>query len=92
MSAMQRHKGAAGKGESAALIGDRAGWDARRRVRQHDGDSDLLGVPGWTIEMKRHARQLRTDIAAWWRQGAASTRAMAFHIFQPLPSFHNGWL
>jgi hypothetical protein len=40
-----------------------------------DGDSDLLGVPGWAIEVKRHARAQRGDIAAWWRQAVEQTGA-----------------
>ena len=46
MGAMQRTKGQTGEREAAALIRDLTGWDVRRRVRQHDGDSDLEGVPG----------------------------------------------
>lgn len=68
MSAMQRTKGQAGEREIAALVRDLTGWDVRRRVRQHVGDSDLEGVSGWSIEVKRHARVLRSDIAAWWAQ------------------------
>jgi hypothetical protein len=68
VSAMSRTKGKAGEREIAALIRDLTGWDVRRRVRQHDGDSDLMGVAGWSVEVKRHARALRSDIAAWWQQ------------------------
>ena len=63
MGATSRTKGQAGEREVAVLIRDFTGWDVRRRVRQHDGDSDLMGV-----EVKRHARALRGDIAAWWQQ------------------------
>ena len=68
MSKSQRTKGQSGEREVAALIRDLPGWDVRRRVRQHDGDNDLLGVPGWAIEVKRHAKAQRGDIRAWWRQ------------------------
>jgi hypothetical protein len=68
MGAMSRTKGKAGEREIAALIRDLTGWDVRRRVRQHDGDSDLMGVPGWSIEVKRHARATRADLASWWQQ------------------------
>lgn len=47
MSAMQRNKGKAGERELTGLLRDLTGWDVQRRVRQHDGDSDLVGVPGW---------------------------------------------
>lgn len=68
MGMMQRSKGKVGEREIAALVRDLTGWDVRRRVRQHDGDSDLLGVPGWSIEVKRYASAGPADIAAWWRQ------------------------
>lgn len=68
MGASQRRKGNSGELEAAGIIRDLTGWDAKRRVRQHDGDSDLLGVPGWAIEVKRHKKADRGDIAAWWRQ------------------------
>jgi hypothetical protein len=71
MSAMQRNKGARGERELAALIADATGWTVKRRIRQHQGDSDLEGVPGWSIECKRHARATRSDIAAWCRQAVA---------------------
>ena len=68
MSASQRNKGKAGERELAAAIRDATGWDVRRRVRQHDGDSDLEGVPGWSVESKRHKAAQRGDIRAWWAQ------------------------
>jgi hypothetical protein len=74
MGAMQRTKGQTGEREAAALIRDLTGWDVRRRVRQHDGDSDLEGVPGWSVEIKRHASASRGDIAAWWAQAVAQAR------------------
>jgi hypothetical protein len=71
MGAMQRTKGQAGEREAAAIIRDLTGWDAQRRVRQHDGDSDILGVPGWAVEVKRHATATPGLIASWWRQACA---------------------
>lgn len=65
MSGMQRNKGKAGEREIAGLLRDLTGWDVQRRVRQHDGDSDLLGVPGWAVEVKRCAKPA---MAAWWKQ------------------------
>ncbi len=81
MSRMQRTKGAVGEREAAVLIRDLTGWDVRRRVRQHDGDSDLTGVPGWSVEIKRHARALRGDLAGWWAQAVAqAARASAWPV------------
>ena len=65
MSAFSRTKGNRGEREVVGLIRDLLGLDASRRVRQHDGDSDVLGVPGWAIEVKNCA-DLR--LAEWWRQ------------------------
>ncbi|NZA00578.1 hypothetical protein H0I39_00080 [Ottowia beijingensis] len=56
MGAMSRTKGKVGEREIAALLAELTGCDVRRRVRQHDGDSDLEGLPGWCVEVKRHAR------------------------------------
>ncbi len=71
MSAMQRNKGKAGEREAAALIRDLTGWEAKRRVRQHDGDSDILGVPGWSVEVKRTATATHAERARWWAQAVA---------------------
>ena len=74
MSGMSRTKGQTGEREIAAIIRDLTGWDVRRKVRQHDGDSDLEGVPGWSVEVKRHAGAGRADIARWWMQTSAQAR------------------
>lgn len=71
MSAMQRTKGRAGEREIAAIVRDLTGWDVRRRVRQHEGDSDLDGVPGWSVEVKRHRTASRAEVARWWLQTVA---------------------
>jgi hypothetical protein len=68
MSALQPNKGKAGEREIAAIVRDLTGWDVRRRVRQHGGDSDLEGVPGWSVEVKRHRTAARGDLARWWQQ------------------------
>jgi len=68
---MQRTKGQAGERECAALIADLTGWKVTRRVRNHAGDSDLVGVPGWSVEVKRHRTAGRADVAGWWRQACA---------------------
>ena len=68
MSAMQRTKGQSGEREIAGIVRELTGWDVRRRVRQHDGDSDLEGVPGWSVEVKRHRTAERGEIARWWAQ------------------------
>ncbi len=52
MSAAQREKGKRGEREVAGIIKTLLGVDVRRRVRQHEGDSDLEGIDGWVIEVK----------------------------------------
>jgi len=68
MGLKSRTKGASGERELAALVHELTGWNVRRRVRQHEGDSDLEGVPGWSIEVKRHATATRSDIRVWYEQ------------------------
>lgn len=74
MGMMSRTKGKAGEREAAAIIRDISGWDIQRRVRQHDGDSDLLGVNGWVIEVKRYAKADRADIRTWWTQAVEQSK------------------
>ena len=68
MGLKSRTKGKAGEREIAALIRDLTGWDVKRKVRQLDGESDLEGVPHFSIEVKRHATATRADIRGWWEQ------------------------
>lgn len=70
MTKMQRTKGQAGEREAAALLASITGHEVKRRVRQHDGDSDL-DFPGWAVEIKRHAEAPPHSIAGWWRQCVA---------------------
>lgn len=84
MGAMQRTKGQAGEREVAALVRDLTGWDVKRRVRQHDGDSDLEGIPGWSVEVKRHASATRSDIAGWWRQAVTQAKGLLPVLFYRL--------
>ena len=75
MSAMSRTKGQSGEREMAALLTQVTGHDVRRRVRQHDGDSDLEGVPGWSIECKRYATAKPGHIyGMWWPQALAQAQ------------------
>jgi hypothetical protein len=70
MTNMQRTKGQAGEREAAALLAKITGHEVKRRVRQHDGDSDL-DFPGWSVEIKRHAEAPPHSITTWWRQAVA---------------------
>jgi hypothetical protein len=68
MGATSRTKGKVGEREIAAVISGLTGFEVKRRVRQHEGDSDLEGIPGWTAEVKRHKRATRGQIGVWWYQ------------------------
>ena len=41
------------------------------RQPQHEGDSDILGVPGWSIEVKRVEKTDPADIRRWWGQAVS---------------------
>jgi len=68
MGKASREKGKRGEREAANLIRDWTGWDIRRRVRQHDGDSDLEGIPGWSVEVKNVSRPTLGMVAQWVSQ------------------------
>ncbi len=73
MGKKSRDKGKAGERECARLIAELTGWEVRRRVRQCEGESDLefVGVPGWSVEVKRAAKPA---LNAWWRQTVAQAK------------------
>lgn len=73
--AMSRTKGQTGEREVAAIIRDLTGHDVRRRVRQHQGDSDLEGLPFWCVEVKRHATVTPFKLWEWWSQTVEQARA-----------------
>lgn len=74
MGAMSRRKGQTGEREVAAIIADLTGYAASRRVRQHDGDSDILGVPGWSIEVKRVRKCDPADKQRFWQQAVLQAK------------------
>lgn len=82
---MSRQKGKSGEREIAALLTVLTGFDVRRKVRQHAGDSDIEGVDGWEIEAKRYAAASPAVIKLWWRQAveqAARTGAKPVLFFR----------
>ncbi len=69
MSAASRDKGRRGETELARVLQMLTDAPIRRRVRQHDGDSDLEGLPGWSVECKRRsAPPTPSELSAWWQQ------------------------
>ena len=71
MTAMQRNKGKAGERELANVVTELTGFACRRLVRQHERDSDVDGVPGWSIEVKRWRRITPAAMRAAWEQAEA---------------------
>ena len=94
MGSMSREKGKRGEREVAAIISDLLGVSASRRVRQHEGDSDILGVPGWSIEVKRCEQAAPADIRRWWAQAVSQAlqadgwvlrQTICWHKPNPMP-------
>lgn len=75
MGAMSRTKGKAGEREVAAILAELTGHHVRRRVRQHDGDDDLMGLPGWSVEVKRYETAPPARVSEWWRQAVRQAQA-----------------
>lgn len=75
MGSLSRSKGQRGEREVAALLSDLTGHDVRRRVRNHAGDSDLQGLPGWEIEVKRYAALTPGLVRTWWAQAVEQSRS-----------------
>ena len=62
-----RAKGKAGELEVAAMLRDALGVDAARNlVQSREGGADLLGLPGWAVEVKRAKDNSQID--QWWGQ------------------------
>lgn len=68
MGGMSRSKGQRGELQAAAVLSELLGHRVRRRVRQHEGDSDLEGVPGWCVEVKRVKACPPSMLAQYWEQ------------------------
>lgn len=75
MGGLSRTKGKVGERELASLLSALTGYTVARRVRQHDGDDDLVGLPGWSIECKRYATATPALVAGWWAQAQRQAQA-----------------
>jgi Holliday junction resolvase len=64
-----RNKGRSGEQEIARTLRDELGLEVTRNWQQQaaQGGVDIIGVPGWAIEVKR-AKQWSHE---WWTQTAA---------------------
>ena len=74
-----RDKGKRGEREIANIIKELTGWDVKRKVRNLVGESDLEGVPNWSIEVKNCAT---LSVPAWWMQ--TTTQAMFTRMYPVL--------
>jgi hypothetical protein len=77
MGKMQREKGKRGERAVAQILTSLTGRDVRRRVRQHDGDSDLVGFEPWCIEVKFTSTLLPDQ---WWKQAVAQTDGDSYPV------------
>jgi len=76
MSKFSRDKGKRGERAVANIIFELTGWDAHRRVRNDHGDTDLIGVPGWAVEVKDHAKATMGDLKGWWAQACDQSKGL----------------
>ncbi len=66
MSTHSQRKGIAGEQELINLLKDQLGEDLKRNLDQvRDGGADVLGLPGWAVEVKRAKT---AKISEWWSQ------------------------
>lgn len=72
MGAFSRNKGKRGEREVAKALRELTGRIVERRVRQYGGDSDLVGLEPWAIEVKYCATQA-PDL--WWKQAIAQNES-----------------
>lgn len=64
-----RRKGKRGELEIAALLRDLLGTAVLRNLTHaRDGGHDLIGLPGWSAEVKRASKPC---VPGWWRQAVA---------------------
>jgi len=62
----RRSKGAAAERELSKLLAEHLGTEISRNLEQtRSGGHDLIGIPGWALEIKR---QEKLSINAWWQQ------------------------
>jgi Holliday junction resolvase len=80
MGTHSRNKGAAGERELVGLLRELTGLDVRRRVSQYSQDTDLVGVPGWAVECKRHAQVDRADLRNFWHQAVRQARGVEIPV------------
>jgi hypothetical protein len=67
--ASSRRKGQTGEREVCKLIRDALDIDASRNLDQtREGGSDIMSIPGYALEVKKHAAVSQGKISKWWEQ------------------------
>ena len=82
-----RAKGRRAEQEVAGIIRDWLGLKVHRNWQEQaaEGGSDISGVPGWAIEVKRHKQAPPAELEAWWHQAkdqAEKTNASPVLLFR----------
>lgn len=61
-----RTKGSKGEREFIRILSEKLGLDLKRNLQQfQESGCDVLRIPDWAIEIKRHEK---LSLEAWWRQ------------------------
>ena len=65
-----RRKGRSAEQEIARILRDWLGMEIHRNWQQQaaEGGSDIAGVDGWAIEVKRHKDAPPAMLSRWWHQ------------------------
>lgn len=78
-----RRKGQNGERAVAEELRELLGLDIRRRVRNYQGEDDLTGLEGWSVEVKNCAEARLTE---WWLQTITNCPIGSFPVlFYKLP-------
>lgn len=69
MGKLSRNKGACGEREFILLVESLCGIRMQRNLLQtQSGGHDLLGLPGYAVEVKRTKPMPRSAVVGWWQQ------------------------
>ena len=81
-----RAKGMSGEREVATILRDELGMEVHRNWAQQAaiGGCDLIGIPGWGIEVKRIKKLTEGDLTSFWQQAtdqaaSAKVRPVLFY-------------
>ena len=82
MTSFSRNKGKRGELAVCRIIFELTGWEAKRRVRNDAGDSDLIGIPGWSVEVKDHSKAMLGDVREWWAQACRQADGIPLLVYK----------